>query len=50
MMEQDDYVCSSSSADSVICGSSDEIYAEVVEDEGESERVLVPRREVRVIE
>ena len=49
--EQDDYVCSSSSTDSIISGSSDEIYAEeVVEDEGESERVLVPRREVRVIE
>ena len=48
--EQDDYVCSSSSADSIISGSSDEIYAEeVVEDEGESERILVPRREVRVI-
>ena len=34
-----------------VVDSRDEIYAkEVVEDEGESERVLVPRREVRVIE
>ena len=49
-MEQGDYVCSSSSADSIASSSNDEIYAEeVVEDEGESELVLVRRREVRVI-
>ena len=42
---------SSSSADSIASNSNDEIYAEeLVEDEGESELVLVRRREVRVIE
>ena len=50
-MEQGDYVYSSSSADSIASNSNDEIYAEeLVEDEGESELVLVRRREVRVTE
>ena len=53
-MEQDDrdeYVCSSSSADSIAGGSNDEdIYAEeMVEAEEGSEPILIPRREVRVI-
>ena len=53
-MEQDDrdeYVCSSSSADSITGGSNDEdIYAEeMVEAEEGSEPILIPRREVRVI-
>ena len=54
-MEQDDrdeYVCSSSSADSIAGGSNDEdAYAEeIIEVEEGSELVLIPRREVRFTE
>ena len=54
-MEQDDrdeYVCSSSSADSIAGASNDEaVYAEeMVEAEEGSELILIPTREVRVIE
>ena len=47
--DRDDYVYSSSSADSIAGGSNDEdIYAEeVIEDEGENEIVLVPGKEVK---
>ena len=49
--DHDDYVYSSSSADSIAGGSNDEdMYTEeVIENEGENELVLVPRRKVRVI-
>ena len=49
--DRDKYVCSSLSADSVVGGSSNEDVCteEIVDDEGVSELVLIPRREVRVI-
>ena len=47
--DRDDYVCSSSSADSIAGGSNDEdAYTEkIIEVEEGSEIVLIPRREVR---
>ena len=50
-VDRGEYVCSSSSADSIAGDSNDEDVGyteEVIEAEGGSELVLIPRREVRV--
>ena len=47
--DRNDCVCSSSSADSITSSKSDKdrYIEEVIDDEGESELILVPRKEVR---
>jgi len=48
-MDRCEYVCSSSSGESMTSGSvtDDSLREEVVEEGGESEKVLVPRRYIR---